>query len=402
MRNDARPRNSRRHFLGQCAAATMGAFVENVNGQGDSNSFDPEQIRLIKEFADAYCVATSPDSTKLCLYFTKHPLTTFTLGGEQRTYDTGATKDEVLRVIQMVSWRTLYSAHLRQRAAIGSFSADSEELYVATNRLPPDFRTSPQLLIDLRTADLHQHLQINKPEEPFNFYEALCDRTLLGIENQPRSFADAVIQVSLPDYREIGRVPFAVTQDIEAPNKNAGPIVSADRKTFVCAAGHSIILRRTKDLSLIWSRQIDPELYGVRRLSITPDGTRVAAAILGFDTKGAQPRGHIGVYAGKDGSPVTQIPVDGRESLAISPDGKLVAVGKQVPKAQDISMVMEIYNISSGRRITSCVHDKVPPGRHQALAASFGSEVSQFTPDGKCLVTSGNNRVKIWEIDHAK
>ena len=60
---------------------------------------------------------------------------------------------------------------------------------------------------------------------------------------------------------------------------------------------------------------------------------------------------------------------------------------------------MEIYDIASRRLVATGTHDRVPPGRFQILNGVFDNDDGiQFTSDGKYLATSGNNRVKVWEI----
>ena len=88
------------------------------------------------------------------------------------------------------------------------------------------------------------------------------------------------------------------------------------------------------------------------------------------------------------------------EGLALSPDGKLLAVGQSVPAGdkQNVDLFVDVYEIASSRRIARELHCRVPPGRFQNLNGSFSTSGIQFTPDGRWLVTSGYDRTKVWEV----
>ena len=87
--------------------------------------------------------------------------------------------------------------------------------------------------------------------------------------------------------------------------------------------------------------------------------------------------------------------LDGSEGVAISPDGKLLAVSvREAGKKGDVLPGAHIYDVTSGARIAAVVHDRIPPGRRQWLVAHCGVS---FTSDGRYLVTSGMV-TKVWNI----
>jgi hypothetical protein len=67
----------RRRFLEGCAALAAASLLKG-QGQSENPGATPLQPKLVKEFRNAYLMAVSPDGAKVCLYFTKHPLMTFT------------------------------------------------------------------------------------------------------------------------------------------------------------------------------------------------------------------------------------------------------------------------------------------------------------------------------------
>jgi hypothetical protein len=105
---------------------------------------------------------------------------------------------------------------------------------------------------------------------------------------------------------------------------------------------------------------------------------------------------YIGIYDGKNGQHLARMPLDGGGGLAISPDGAVVAIGKILPDKDKLVLLVETYEVSSGRRIASYLHDTIPPGKYQHLVGTL--DTLQFTSDGSYLITSGNNCVKAWHV----
>ncbi len=382
------------------ALSMTASQVQPQNRLAAIDSLQPWTGTLVREFQDTSLIAVSPDGSKLCLYFTKHPLMTFTIRGDSRTSEGGSVQGEVLNVVETKAWKPIYTSHhLRSRFVTGSFFSDSEVLYLETVVLSSSSKDTQQFLVNVRTGQSNEHIRHLGPSDGYIGYIALNDQTLLGMQSAPNE-ADvaALILAELPDFRETARVPYSVPAAVMSKSlyQGAYPVVSADRKTLVHADGHFLVFRRTEDLGVVWTRSIEPELFGIRRLSITPGGDRVAAAVLDFQVQDRQPRHYIGVYDGHDGATLARLSLDGTEGLAISPDGKLVALGSKISGPRNIDLAVGIYEVASGRKVATVLHDSVAPGRYQRLVANF--DVIQFTPDGRYLVTSGNNHVKIWEL----
>jgi len=358
----------------------------------------PLRAQLRKTFTDAYLCAVSPEGGKLSIYSTSEPLTTFKIASRARPSVPRMAKDEALRVIDMGSWKEVYSKQLRGKPLKSSFFPDSKTLYAETLPIPPSLNTSQRIIIDLETSHTREHLQTLYPGKPIFSYTSLDDHTLLGTETNSRTGTDALTRVSVPDYQEIARTSFAITPDREPWNRDTDVLVAANRKMFAYAVGHSLVTRRCEDLGILWTAQIEPDLFGVRALSITPDGSRVAAAIVDTTAVEFQHRCYVDIYDGKNGSQRTRLPLNGSQDIGISPDGKLLAVGQRFQIESDIQLSIRIYEIASGRLIATWVHDRIPPGRFQNLIASFDRPGVEFTSDGKYLITSANNQVKIWAL----
>lgn len=401
---------SRRRFLRQCSGAlAAGALASPAEGQSERvqrSEARSSYLKLAKEFRYARLCAISADSAKMCLYFTGHPYITFTIPQEGPvTYDGGSEKDGALAVIEMGSWREMFSAQLRQQPTIAGFFGSSEVLFIDALSFSPG-RPDQQVLVELSSGHVEEHLRTVKSGKRLTSYYDLTDHALLGLEyGGAAPGRKALTRVTIPNYRETARVPF-VPADAESRRETA-IWISNDRKTLVyafgsaperSAPGHTIVCRRTSDLNVLWTRQIESDSWGTSWMAITPDGNRIAVAVVDTSVKDQQRQFYIGVYGGQDGAPIATLAINGDYGVALSPGGRLLAVSKlsRDRATGDIQLSVEIYSVASGRQIASVVHGYVPPGRFQTLDANVGSE---FTPDGKYLITAGNNSVKVWELE---
>ncbi len=405
---------TRRNFLHFAMASVVSAAT--VNAQRDDL---PLRIRLIKEFRGGWLLAVSPDSRKLCLYFAKNPIDKFTLRGGKWTYEGGPSKDgkDALEVIEIGSWRALCSVRLRQYGVLASFFADSEMVYVKTDPLANASQTQ-HVVIDLTTQRVSESLQSSKLGEPSRTYYALSEGVLLATESVYRPPTpirkEALLRVSLPDYKETGRVPFPL-MEIAGERLGGSLTTSADRKYVVQTViydrnkdlgvpeglNETVVFRRTEDLGVIWSRRIEPAAdWRPERITITPDGNRGAVAVSDTVSPADLRQSYIGIYAGKDGREISKVPMDGRDGIALSPDGKVLAVGKIVPAGRgESSLIAELYELASGNRLAVVEHDRWNGGRDLIHSTGFDNDGLQFTPDGRYLITSINGLVKVWSLD---
>jgi len=151
------------------------------------------------------------------------------------------------------------------------------------------------------------------------------------------------------------------------------------------------------DLSVLWTKSVEPGLE-LLRIAVSADGTRLAASVgdprVEDLTRGWRQH-YLGVYDGGTGEEVTRLQIDGSDWIALSADGKLIAVvshergekGAVVPAAA-------IYELSSGRKVASLVHGPIKQGRRQWLESGI---TAAFTSDGKYLITSGM-ATRVWSL----
>lgn len=397
---------SRRAFF-RFAAATVASVPALRAGpqkatRNSELSEPPRELKLVKELKNAYLRALSPDGGKMCVYFTRHPNMTFTLRpGEKVRVEKGNPKEQELTVIQLGSWDAVYSDRQRRAPPGGiSFFAESEAFYEETvsSILTDGFSAISQVVVNWKTGERVERTRSRSSDELSYF--ALGTNTLLGMDTSTAPFRHNVLtKAVLPDYVEVARVPFAVPDGEKQDGHETSPFISANRQIFAYAFGHTIVCRRTEGFTVLWTQPIEKEFFGTRRLTVSANGSRVAVAVIDTTLWEYQRRFYVSIYHGEDGREIVKLPVNGDQGVAVSPDGKLLAVGKRLAKSGDIQLLMEIYDIPSRRLVATGTHDRVPPGRFQNLNGVFDNDDGlQFTSDGKYLVTSGNNRVKVWEI----
>lgn len=397
---------SRREFIRRLALIGASGLLPGSPAQCQRTrvapSYETFTAKLVKEFKDAYLLAVSPDNRKICLYFTKNPIDKFTGNGGEWTYEGGPSKGgrSAIEVIEMGSWRSRCSVRLRHAASMASFFVESNLLYASGDVIPGTNGSVQHILIDLDTQAVTEHLETWTLQGPSRLYYALYDGVLLGTESVFDVFAhqESIIRATLPDYRETARAPYSVAQKHEIASPS-WVVTSGDRKTVVYDGDHMLTCRRTEDLSLIWSQSVGPEFgLGPTFLSITPDASKVAAAVLDTSEVSKQKNFYIGVHQGSDGRLINKLQLNGHEGIALSPDGSVLAVGRTVPVTRGgYTLTAELFDTVSGRRIAALEHDRFA---HIDLArfSGFGWQGLQFTGDGKYLITSTVDRTRVWAL----
>jgi hypothetical protein len=316
------------------------------------------------------------------------PQVTFTIqeGGAKR--EAGKFAKESLQVVEIGSWKSLYSVHLRDKALSGSFFLDRNLMHAEASYVKAQSVIRQLATIDLTTKTLQEQLRSETSTESSIYYTAIERGILFGQENDRFGRMRALVLVQLPDYREIRRTP-VLTAD--APRNTTDIIVLDDRRTVAYGAGRSIICHRTDDLALIWKYDVEEPLE-VRTIAIASDGRLVIAAPVDTTYVADQRRFYVALLDGRDGKLVKQLPINGYDGTAVSPDGSLLAISRRADFDTRRPSV-SLYEVESGRQVARLEHDAVPRGRELLL----GTVRCQFSTDGKCLVTSGIE-TKVWEI----
>jgi hypothetical protein len=380
-------------------------------GQGGSvekpgTSYGELAMRLVKNI-DAELHDVSPDSKKLCLYF-GNPVRSFTRRKDRWEEKNSQVREgePALRVVHMDSWKSIYSTRVPAIPYFGSFFADSEALYASI----PGVGGGRCLHV---VVELHNGAKLERIEE-FNpdgwsfSYRALGDRMLLGEGARRNPREEVLIKAELPSFKEIQRVPYA---ERVPGSKMWGTDIrtAADRRTFVYSFDDTVVVRRSEDLEALWQCRVGTDRgLSLTTSGISADGKLVAVGASHWEEKFE--KYYVVVYEGRkgeelarfpvDGDEVTRLPVDSIDRVAISPDGKLLAVGQRLHldgEPSGTQPTVHVFDIATRKKVATLIQDQLRQGgaRQESLISSFSC--IQFTPDGKYLVTSTIN-TKVWEM----
>lgn len=337
----------------------------------------PLSVELAKEFPASTVKAISPDGSKVCI-------------------EDWMERGVPMRVLEIGTWRVLYSGTFSPRALSVQFLGDNRTLLVQS--------AGSQVVIDTTTG-MRTERDFAYDRQRRDDYYAAGEGTLLVFNRDPRTGEGKnVALLKLPDYREAVRVPYATQPRRPHPIKGSlalstdGWVIQADnRKVLLYSFDDVLVCRRTEDLAILWTKIVEPGLEFIK-VAISADGTRIAASVgdprVEDLTRGWRQH-YLGVYDGRTGDEITRLQIDGSDWIALSADGSLIAVvshergekGAVVPAAA-------IYEISSARKVASVMHGPVKRGRRQWLEAGI---TLAFTSDGKYLITSGM-ATRVWRL----
>jgi hypothetical protein len=391
---------SRRAFLRAITAAALP--IGTIAGRPQAISVSPAgdlAVKLLSSFPHAMLTDVSPDAKRICFYLDPNPIRTFTYTGEWTERTSPKSGKDGLRFIEAGSWKSIGGLPLRERPLIGSFFADGEALYVETQPITGNNGefTVQRALIDVRTQKVNEiTVRLNARGVSLH-YAAVEDRNLLGSAyNTATALTEAFVKVEAGSYREIRRVPLVSALAAGLDHREVGPTVSGDRRAFVFFYDSELAYRRTSDLEIVWSRQIEPGLRAWK-LAVSHDGALVAASIAERQRIRPDPQKcYVQVYDGLNGSPVVRLALGPISSVAISPDRQLLAVTKSSPsvnKPSEVELSVLVFEIASGRKVATLTHDRIA-GSHLAIRALLETK---FTSDGKYLISSGFQS-KVWGI----
>jgi hypothetical protein len=397
---------SRRSVLQALAGLVAPALVarDSPTVPGSDRSAEGDiSVRLVREIKYAQVLDLSPDGAELCLYYSRNPTRSFRSSGEAwRENKNPIPKNaDALRVINSSSWVQNYATKLPALPFYGSFFADGSAIYVGVPGVTESGQSgSADLIVDVKAGQISEHFDLYRPDATSFFYWATTDKTLLGLGYDPElRRTDVVVLAEAPSFKEIRRAPFA--ENRPAGSKGETRIAtSLDRRTFAYGVDDRVIYRNTSDLSVIWNQPMVPSLK-MWHATISPRGGLVAASSNDGYLDGPQMRrvqeGYVGVFDASTGRAITRIYADATEGIAISPDEKLLAIGQRVfmpGKTSGTQPTVLLFDIASGKRVATMVHDQFREGGGEFLRAGVSV---RFTPDGKYLISSGLN-TKIWEI----
>jgi hypothetical protein len=118
-------------------------------------------------------------------------------------------------------------------------------------------------------------------------------------------------------------------------------------------------------------------------MSVSADGSYIAAAITDSGFSNKERKYYIGVYDGKNGGELTRFAVSGTD-VVYDERGAVPTVF--------------VYDVATGTRLTSAEHEPVTSSAF--MNASFESHGVEFSSDGKYPIAATRD-TKVWALDAA-
>lgn len=388
----------RRSFLGCGASALL--VAGRALSQGFSSSHG--HFRPLREVKNAVLLAMAPDCRRVCLWLTRKPVGRFTqwAAGDRRGIDHDPPSSDILAILEIDTLKEIFSAPLPGEPMEFSFFLGGEAIYGVTEPHALDRKLAGrvQMVFDLPTG------RVERLPAPFGadttYYTALRDRTLIGVRDQ----------------RELFRMEWPSLHELASTTLNGrihgGLSLAGNRQGFIHVVDQSLVCRRTEDFRVIWDRQIDASIdlsatlngRGVPGPSLSivykcfsADGSTAAIGACRGNNIGAPMEFYVEILNGKDGTPIARWRQNPGDGLALSPDGKLIAIAELGEAGNNLESTVHVHEIPSGRKLGTLVHDRV--ARSRRLGATMNASPFGFTDDGKYFVTANSYKIKIWQIE---
>jgi hypothetical protein len=302
-----------------------------------------------------------------------------------------------LKIVELGSWKELYTARIPGDPSSFSFFAGRDAVYGLCSTLQPI--THHQIVVDLSTGRLEERQRVYD-QNTAAYYDALFDSTLIGIRRHRE-----LVQARWPDLSESLRV--------DAKGDASDFRFTGNRRILIHLVSQQLVCRRAEDFSVLWTRPIDADIDLSARMpwnlpengprlawasyAISADGSTAAVAPRRVSYGGAKEQYYLEILNGKDGASVIRWPLDYKDGIVLSPHGKMLALGEVAEgKSGQLEPTVNIYSVPSGIKIATLLHDRVPWKNRVNAHLNGGIE---FTPDGRYLITSANNKVKIWAVE---
>lgn len=369
---------SRRNLLQFSGSALISLLAGRTLRAQSAAGGIPVKMSLMHEFFKKQTLDISPDGSKLCL-------------------ENWGDARYPLEVVEIGTGKMIFKEVFQTRVGQASFFANSKSLLANTliklNNKIAHHLTVVDLLTGERTESQHFAGNTNGNDPSI----ALSDGIILVKDIDWKSIEkSSLILAEFPTYREVAKIPLVAKSD--EPEKSAidnyRSGVSNDRSIFFYSYGRTLVCRRTRDLEVLWLREIEPP--STAKLFASPNANYVAVAIADTAFRDLQKESYIVICNGKTGADVKRLQICGTEGLALSPDGNLLAVVEIINSRENKTYFakVHVYDVKSGEILASFEHDRIKWQRGGTIKAAC---LVYFTADGQYLISSGMN-TKVWKL----
>ena len=232
---------SRRCFLGRLAAGmALGTGRTVAEPQVELRPTGGLRLQPAKEFRGLSFRTLSSDGKKLWGVIEKDGLEIWTPGDGDWTRERAnvALKGANIGIVEIGSWRILYTSKIQSAPFMGSFFRDNPDLYVTGIFFQPGRNGQEQVVIDVPSGKVDQDLVRE------GLYRTTRGRRLLTLNGAGTGASLSLVE--LPDYHEITRVNLEASV---SGRYSTDQVVSGDGNSFVYGVDDLVVCRRAEDLS---------------------------------------------------------------------------------------------------------------------------------------------------------
>jgi len=335
---------SRREFGRGCALLGSGLMaLEHSHAAFGSDL----HLQLERGYPRSALLALSPDGTKVALAVSGQPFDTFRFLGGRWAAGSDKLAPDLLKVVELRTGSVVYEEPFRARVFPASFFADGLRIYAETVPFKEKGRTVNQFaVINLSTGERQDQLIPADSERTTGLHALHDDLLLVQVRDGTIKRAVSLAEVAWPRIETKFQVEYATTAR-ESNGHDFEKYLSADRGTLVYAFDHTIVCRRTEDLKVLWTREVESEYFGAWRFllirlfqqattgSMSPCLVRDFRKVCGSFNRSLLPKKHAsGIWApavGRMASCVRSVETDGPMNWRTSDDGSVPAAGARFP-----------------------------------------------------------------------
>lgn len=374
-----------------CVCQSTSLAGGGVAGRGEKT------LKLVTEYKKNILADISADGRLLLFYQSSAPTRSYTvpLDVDRGSANQPPVSDDMLRVVERASGREAGRIKVQFFPENMQFVPDTQQVFYiepASNKQKHlfkiwNFSTGEVTACSDKDAINFRHATIVDPQH------------VLGAVLQENG-GESLGKLTLPDCTQTIISP--VDPEYPQGKTRGGLTISPDKRfiTYTIYAGSEIIIWDIANKQV--TKNLSPApLFSWNKPVYTPDGKLLIVATGTNAFSGEDTKNYLLFYDTGTYHQVRRLEVPGASAIAVSPDGRLLAVGytKEDRKAFTTTEQAQVvlYDLKTGEEVAKAAHPPVRQRRDDPFAAKVTRLT--FTPDGKYLLSSTYNTL-LWRIEN--
>ncbi len=377
--------------------ATLYGFNRMSSAGRGSDTREKKTLKLVTEYKKNILNDISTDGRRLLFYLTEKPTRSYTVAsdGSQVKANQSVVSEEVLRVVDKESGRET------GRIKVGFFPLEQQFIpgtqQVFYSEPKADGGGQSYKLWDVPSGQTR--VCLDAPDGNFSSVSFLDQQHALGTMSRGDGW-ELLGKLSLTDCTRV--TIGSVDPDYQRSRVWGKLALSPDNRfvAYTIYAGSDVIIWDIVNKRIVKNLKPKPLFFG-DKLIYTPDGKLLIVAASTNSLAGDNTQTYLLFYDTITYQQVRRLEVPGASAIAVSPDGRLLAVGftKEEKKAFSSTEQAQIilYNLATGEEVVRASHPAVKQQRSDPFAAKVTKLA--FTPDGKHLLSSTYDTL-MWEVEN--